>query len=624
MANFNYETHPVVGRLSINDMSGYGKIKVYGYLDGGTFRRLPTSEAKSIFSPDGTVFASKTIKRDYYGLNNSIVFLYAMLNSNEGGSNKYVWNFDYEVEPIGVRIVELKEPLSDNGGLNYEVLSSKGLLGKGTDVFVHSNDRLLFIKGDSDTRLIPYFTYDDSLPIVGGYPDGFIIGNSFPDIKGYIDVTSDEQLVDWFLRVAKTNISDIQTGTGKVALNAARESLLSMKNLPENIALSRIKRLQTIIGSFVISRENLNSLAKSPWFKPTIDSAVDRYKDDFLGDVKKEYQQYLEELTEAHKIAVEEEIEKHDRKIQSIQESTEKLEAQSKAKIKELNEQVAGAKTSLERLDVEIEKKQTELSSIQKSLDGILERKDDIIRDFNVVRDVLGLSEMKDVSATSSVNVQKLQSINFSDKRLPFYKGFENNIENCLSLSQTKIESISELARMHACYNVILLPNADMAMSIVAAAGKAFYRIAYVSVAWKSFNDVWANGLHRIVTHCFEMPDTIHYFVLRNINLSCLSNYLQPLADMQAGVLDSFPETDILFPDNLRVLLTVSDEELIPMSEGVLRYFGCVSRDIETGEHWRIDYSTAQCIGYLDTKLLSKAAEEVEEPNNYYQEYVDE
>ena len=332
----------------------------------------------------------------------------------------------------------------------------------------------------------------------------------------------------------------------------------------------------------------------------------------------------MERLTASHKLAIEEEIEKHDREVLSIQESTEKIEVQSKAKIKELNEQAEYARTKLERLDIEIEKKKTELSSVQKSLDGVMERKDDIIKDFTVVRDVLGLTERKDVSVISSTNAQKLQSINFSDKRLPFYKGFENNIENCLSLSQTKIESISELARMHACYNVIVLPNADMAMSIVAAAGKAFYRIAYVSVAWKSFNDVWANGLQQLVSHCFEMPDTIHYFVLRNINLSCLSNYLQPLADMQAGVLDTFPETDIQFPDNLRVLLTVSDEELIPMSEGVLKYFGCVSKDIEPEEHWRIDYSTAQCIGYLDIKLLRKAAEEVEKPDNYYQEYVNE
>lgn len=623
MKYFEYISNPIVGVLSINGNSGNGYVNVLGFMNGDIFYRLSKSEAVELFAPDGSVFANK-IQQKYYGLDKSLVSMFVQPNIKEGGKNAYLWNWDYEVCRIGSVIVRINDRLRDDGGRNYDILKHNDLLERKKDVFFISEDKLFFISKDDCGRLIPYCELCKDLPIVSTSTEQYYMENNLLRIDGYVDITSGQQLVDWFVRLMDSNWYDITNGTGDNALQVAKDALNAMKNLPAHIAESRFQRLQKLTSTYTITRDNLQAIASAPWFKPTVESAVDRYKDDFLGDVKKDYQQELDKLTEAHKIAVEEEIEKHDRKIQSIQESTEKLEAQSKAKIKELNEQVAGAKTSLERLDVEIEKKQTELSSIQKSLDGILERKDDIIRDFNVVRDVLGLSEMKNVSATSSVNVQKLQSINFSDKRLPFYKGFENNIENCLSLSQTKIESISELARMHACYNVILLPNADMAMSIVAAAGKAFYRIAYVSVAWKSFNDVWANGLHRIVTHCFEMPDTIHYFVLRNINLSCLSNYLQPLADMQAGVLDSFPETDILFPDNLRVLLTVSDEELIPMSEGVLRYFGCVSRDIETGEHWRIDYSTAQCIGYLDTKLLSKAAEEVEEPNNYYQEYVDE
>ena len=307
-----------------------------------------------------------------------------------------------------------------------------------------------------------------------------------------------------------------------------------------------------------------------------------------------------------------------------IQKSTDKIESQSKEKIKQLNEQISGSQLELERLNIDIKEKQNELSSIQKSLDGILERKDDIINDFKVVRDVLGLSKRQEVHVTSSVNAQKLPFANYSDIRLQFYKGFENNIESSLSLSQTKIKSVSELAKLHACFSVLLLPNIDIAMSIIVAAGKAFYRISYVSVAWKSFNDVWTNGLQQIVTHCSEMPDSIHYFVLRNINLSCLSNYLQPLADMLAGVLNTFPETDIQFPDNLRILLTVSDEELIPMSEGMLKFFGCVSKDIETVEHGKIDYSTAKCLGYLDTKLLRKASEEITKPDNYYQEYLDE
>lgn len=623
MKYFDYMTNPVVGFLTINGSSGNGYVNVLGYMDGDYFHRLSKNEAEQLFTPDGSVFANK-IQQTYYGLNNSLVSMYVQPNSKEGGKNAFLWNWDYEVSRIGSVIVRINDRLRDDGGRNYDILKHNNLLERKKDLFFISESKLFFISKDDCGRLIPYCELGKDLPIITTSTEQYYIENSLVRIDGYVDITSGQQLIDWFVRLLDSNWYDITNGLGESAMLLVKDALNAMKNLPADIAESRFSRLKRLTSTYTITRDSLQSIASTPWFKPTVDAAVDQYKDDFLGDVKKEYQQELEKLTASHKIAIEEEIEKHDRKILSIQESTEKIEARSKATIKELDERATGARMELEQLDIEIERKQTELTSIQKSLAGVLERKADIIRDFTVVRDVLALSERKDVSATSSVNAQKLQSINFSDERLPFYKGFENNIESCLSLSQTKIESISELAKMHAYYYVIVLPNADMAMSLVAAAGKAFYHIAYVSVAWKSFNDVWTNGLQQIVSHCVEMPDTIHYFVLRNINLSCLSNYLQPLADMQAGVLYVFPETDIQFPDNLRVLLTVSDEELIPMSEGVLKYFGCVSRDIETEEHSRIDYSTAQCLGYLDAKLLRKAAEEIEEPDNYYQEYADE
>ena len=622
MKYFDYITCPVVGELTINASSGNGYVNVLGYMEGDSFYRLSKPDAVELFAPDGSVFAYN-IQQRYYGLDNSLVNLFVQPNIKEGGKNAYVWNWDYEVSRIGSMIIRINDRLREDGGINYDVLKHNNLLERKKDVYFISEDKLFFISKNENGRLIPYCYWNDSLPIILTATGQYYIENNLKKVDGYVDITSGQQLIDWFIRLLSANWYNLKHGDGEESMQAAKEALYAMKNLPATIVESRFSRLQKMTKSYVITRDNLHAIASSPWFKPTIDSALEQYKDDFLCDVKKEYQQELERLTASHNLAIQEETEKHDREIQSIQESTEKIEAQSKAKIKELNELVSGAKTSLERIDIEIEKKQTELSSIQKSIDNVLERKEDIIKDFTVVRDVLGLSARKVEGVSSTANAHKLSYINYSDKRLQFYKGFENNIENSLNLSQTKIESVSELAKIHARYNVILLPNGDMAMSIVAAAGKAFYHIAYVSVAWKSFNDVWANGLQQIVSHCIEMPDTVHYFVLRNINLTCLSNYLQPLADMQAGVLDAFPGTDIYFPNNLRVLLTVSEEELIPMSEDVLKHFGCVSRDIETGEHGRIDYSTAKCIGYLDTKLLREAAVETGKLNNCYQDYVD-
>ena len=145
MVNFDYNTHPVVGRLRIKP-SGFGDIKVYGFMDGESFIKISTSEARSIFAPDGKVFAtSQTIQRDYYDFDNSIVCLFVMPNTNIDGKNAYVWDFKQEVEPIGIRIIELKENLGQDGGKNYSILASKGLLGKEEDVFIHSSDKLYFI-----------------------------------------------------------------------------------------------------------------------------------------------------------------------------------------------------------------------------------------------------------------------------------------------------------------------------------------------------------------------------------------------------------------------------------------------------------------------------------------------
>lgn len=623
MVNFDYNTHPVVGRLNINQ-SGYGKIKVYGFMDGETFIKLSTADRRSIFKPNGSVFASKRIQRDYYELDNSIVLIYVTPNTNTDGENAYVWNYEYEVEPVGIHIVDIKESFGQEGGKNYKVLASKDLLGREEDVFIHSGDKLYFIKGGIDSQIIPFFQYDESLPVVGGYPDSFYVGKTIPQEEGYVDIASDDQLVDWFLRLVKKNWSDIQNGSGRVALLAAREALLTMKDLPRSIALSRFERLQSLVDTFVISRDSLGAIAQAPWFKPSIEAAVARYKEDYLSHVEQEYQKELEELQKSHKKTIDGEITKYDEEIASLRELTAKIEAQCKDKTKKCEEQAAYAKSELEHIVAEIIQKKEELSGIQKGIDKIIERKENIINDFKVVREVLELSSKTQKNVAFPQISINLTSINYSEKRLPFYKGFENNLENCLKLTQTKIASISELAKLHARYGVLLLPNADITMAIVAAAGRVCYHIAYVSVAWKSFNDVWDAGLQQIVAHCAEKQDMVHYYVLRNINLSCLSNYLQPLADMMAGFLDTFPNTEIKFPDNLRILLTVSNEELIPLSEDIIQYFGCVPKSVETKAHGRISYAKATYFGYLDTNLLFAASKEIEEPNNHFAEYVDE
>ena len=623
MASFDYHIHPVIGTLSINESSGHGYIKVLGYMDAGAFIRFTFKEAEDIFQPIGEVFAH-LIQRDYYGFHGALVSLFVKPNENEKGKNSFVWDKDDAVELAGSAIERIDDVLSNDGGRNFDILSSKGLIGKDSDVFVRSENKLCFIKSGSDSRLIPFCQMNESLPIVEWNSASYYIGGNLPHIDGQIDITSNEQLVDWYLRTIKADWEDIQKGSGKVALKAAKDALIAMKNLPANIAESRYARLQTLTDTYVISRDNLKTISAAPWLKPTVDAAIKQFKDDYIDVVLSENEQELEKLKASHKTALNEEITKHNQEVVALHESTQKIEAQCKEKIESLNSQVAQAQNKLDSIQSALDDKKRALSEAQQSLETISERKDSIIQDFQVVKDVLGISERRQEFTLSNPAAIKISELSLSDKRFPFYKGYENNLEKCLNLYKVSVPSITELANQHAAYKVLLLPNMELAMSMVAAAGKSFYHIAYTSVAWKSFNDLWISGLSQMVAHCGVSPEIIHYYVLRNINLSCLSNYLQPLADLQEGYLTTFPNSDIQFPDNLRMILTISDEDLIPMSSRVLRAFGCITKEFKQSMHGIVSLTGDACIGFIDTKLLAINAAQIKDVPNHFEEYVDE
>lgn len=592
-------------------------------MDAGAFIRFTFKEAEDIFQPIGEVFAH-LIQRDYYGFNGALVSLFVKPNENEKGKNSFVWDKDDAVELAGSAIERIDDVLSNDGGRNFDILSSKGLIGKDSDVFVRSENKLCFIKSGSDSRLIPFCQINESLPIVEWNSASYYIGGNLPHIDGQIDITSNEQLVDWYLRTIKADWEDIQKGSGKVALKAAKDALIAMKNLPANIAESRYARLQTLTDTYVISRDNLKTISAAPWLKPTVDAAIKQFKDDYIDVVLSENEQELEKLKASHKTALNEEITKHNQEVVALHESTQKIEAQCKEKIESLNSQVAQAQNKLDSIQSALDDKKRALSEAQQSLETISERKDSIIQDFQVVKDVLGISERRQEFTLSNPAAIKISELSLSDKRFPFYKGYENNLEKCLNLYKVSVPSITELANQHAAYKVLLLPNMELAMSMVAAAGKSFYHIAYTSVAWKSFNDLWISGLSQMVAHCGVFPEIIHYYVLRNINLSCLSNYLQPLADLQEGYLTTFPNSDIQFPDNLRMILTISDEDLIPMSSRVLRAFGCITKEFKQSMHGIVSLTGDACIGFIDTKLLAINEAQIKDVPNHFEEYVDE
>ena len=190
MASFDYHIHPVVGTLSINESSGHGYIKVCGYMDGIHFHRLTDSEAQNIFTPNGEVFAAN-IQRNYYGMNNSLISLYVMENTREGGKNAFLWDWNGDVELVGPKIIQLDSEFGENGQANYEILQNNDLLGKDNDLYVLSGDKLFYIKGGSDSRLIPFCKFTESLPIISRRNSYYYIGSGLQAAESSIDTTTE-------------------------------------------------------------------------------------------------------------------------------------------------------------------------------------------------------------------------------------------------------------------------------------------------------------------------------------------------------------------------------------------------------------------------------------------------
>lgn len=623
MASFDYQLHPVVGSLSINESSGHGYIKVCGYMEGAFFHRLADSEAEGIFKPNGEVFAAN-IQRNYYGMNNSLISLYVMPNTKEGGKNSFVWDWDGEVELAGTRIFKLEEEVGENGEDNFQLLTKNDLLGKNQDVFFLTGDRLFFIKAGSDSRLIPFARFTDNPSVVTKRNSYYYIGSSLKTTEGAIDVTTNSQLVDWFLRTVKVEWEDIQKGTGKTSLRAAKDALEAMKALPVNVVESRILRLKKMTESYIFTRDNLRDIASAPWLKPSLDAAILAFKDDYLDTVLQNNKVELEQIRSKHKEEMNQEIVSHNRQIVELREQKDRVEAELKKEIDALKSEVDEKKQELNIIQEKSLKAGEELTAAETAISKIEERKESIIADFQVVRDVLGITGTTGLVTKENTSGIYIQHCTLSDYRLPFYKGFEKNLENCLKAYQINGISPSELSNLHARYKVLVLPNIQLAHSLVLAAGRTYCATTFVSVAWKSFTDLWGSGLRAIVEHCNINADTIHYLIVRNINLSSLTNYLQPLADLHGNFITCFPGTDIPFPSNLRILLTVSNEELLPMPEDILHYFGCAQREVEIASWEPVRLAGDEIIGYLDAKLLSNASGEIKDVENHYQDYLNE
>ena len=344
---------------------------------------------------------------------------------------------------------------------------------------------------------------------------------------------------------------------------------------------------------------------------------IEQLKNDNLEDIKKikeDHDLELMQLEEEQKAKIEKLLQDIDEKRKGVEEQERSLDASLQEKIFEI-----------ELLDETIKERQQTITKLEESITKMNDRKASIIQDFSIIQEVLSATVPQNKVATATSSKQfALEEINFSENPITRFQAYVKSLDNILKVNEAPKCSPQVMSRLLAKYLVVLCPSQSIAEALIFASHKCRYLTEYVGAKWGSFDDLWNNGLAYIVGKSNEEPETIHFLLLQNINLSYLPNFLQPLADLQKGLITKFPATDIPLPKNLRILCTVAEDDLITMPASVLKHFGCIDKAYQFDTSSALIMPDDANLGYLSTEELIREGQQYFEVHNMFEQYIDE
>ena len=625
MNAFDYEQYRVVGLVE-DKLGDNATINVIGYCDDNlhVFHPLNNEEALRLFPTRRKVFAYR-FNLDYRHLKGGIVCL-CVQPSNKDDREKFVWDWDAEVIEYGQRIFTLKGEFTEDSQHNYDILTNNGLHDVNSDKLVYSSGRVYQIIPDNNDRVLKYWEASSlDMVTVDGYK--YFVGIYLPKHDGLLDITNDEQLANWYLsKVVKKNwASIVQAQSFRNSESFLRELLSSQKDLDAATIENRLKRLLSIDTSISLMFDSLKDIAETPWFSEVVNRSISQEKEHLIEQLKNDNLEEIQKIKEDHDLELMQLKEEQKAKIEKLQQEIDEKRKDLEAQERSLDAKLQEKNFEIELLDETAKEKQQAITTLEESIAKMNDRKASIIQDFSIIQEVLSTSVPQDkVAGIASSKQFTLEEINYSANPITRFQAYVKSLENVLKVNEAPKCSPQALARLLAKYLVVLCPSQTIAQSLIMASHKCRYMTEYVSAKWASFDDLWNNGLAYIVGKSNEEPETIHFLLLQNINLSYLPNYLQPLADLQKSLITKFPATDIPLPKNLRILCTVAEDELITMPASVLKHFGCIDKACQFDISSAMIMADDANLGYLTTEELIREGRQDFELHNMFEQYIDE
>ena len=627
MINFDHEKHDVVGIAQKTGLNNNAHISVIGIYDreAGRFIRIDHADRQRMFPSRGCVFAYDFFKK-FPDWQDECVCIAVKPNNNQNVVNgeAYVWSWEYDEYIFAIKAITLSSKLSEDGNENYEILSKHGLLNSEEDEYAVCGNLIYEIK--NDTRLIPYWNIED---VIGSsvlkFSDSYYVFDKIMiNDAGKVDITNDDQLIEWYKKnILKKEWETIYETKEFSAVNHLIVDLLSRVNLPSNIFESRLSRITSMTKNIDLTFAEIEDLATSAWFEDIVNASIEAYANDYLEKVKELKREELELVVAEQKEKIRTAIgelmtrkEELDRHVKEKEKTLEDLDTLINAEMEKKSRELQENNERLESLKNEVRTKEEELAKIDN-------KKDEIIDSFSVIRDVLGHNKRHE---EAQANPFMFEDIDNAEEEYSIMPAFRKNLEIYLKKFKANKVAIDEIVQKLATHKTILLPDDATLKALLHATGRCTYLTSFVDVTWKSYQSLWAGGLGAIVEECKKYPSTIHYLILRNINMSYIPCYLQPIFDIEDELCSFIPNSVNGFPDNLKIICTCSEDEIIPMSAGVLKKMGCIGHGEELSAKQKLERASIKhpiIEGFLSTELLNSIDKGIDEQfENSYEEYI--
>lgn len=566
MSNFDYRLHKVIGVAS-KKYKGAPHASIYplGYQDRNFhFQPFNKKEVKDLFLHNGTVFGYKFL--DY--LVDELIIFQVRKNEIVDDPTKEVFSVDYDTKitkydhtPVcNATIQKLRDAVNQGQNNNY---------------FKVGGRIYQITKSDAQKGIVKYWTIEEGLfeanhNLCMCNDDVFIIRDDIVYPYSYEELLNKTEIINFVINLIRTLKIDTQN------INAISDELIQKIDLPLDILKFRLDEFNLLLPSITLTHKNILDLAANPILSDVLQRSIKEYEDEYIKTYEEHHRELLKKMEQS--------------KEQKRKDIAKKYEEEHKthlSQLKAITDEIEKANVRLSEINEGIKKKETEAKVLELRFEDIEEHKDRLIKDFAVIKDVIGGQAHTPQQSPKNF----IERVNCKGEPIAEFNEFRNHIFTHLLNNRFQEDSAKEIAKelsklffaqnyIGKNKSVILLPNLKIFKSLIDAVGQ--YKLCSIGVApnWKSYDDLYYNGFGEMVKSARNNPEEIHIVLLQNMNLSYIPSYMQPINDILIGISNKLPESNdcVDIPSNLWIFGTRTglNEETIPISLANIEEYGCI------------------------------------------------